>query len=108
MIAHVVAEREKARARGPSGELRVIGANGSWTAAAAAADPGLTGGGVPPAASSPADTAAAPAVPVAMDRDARPWLDLVDNLRALGIEQVSERKSCEMRGGRGRGPATVT
>lgn len=31
------------------------------------------------------------AVQVAMDRDVRPWLDLVDNLRALGIEQVRAR-----------------
>lgn len=52
---------------------------------AAKMDVGATGGGRVVEIEA---AGASSAVGVAMDRDVRPWLDLMDKLRAFGIEKV--------------------
>lgn len=63
--------------------------NGGLSASAGEANGNGAPAAIPVAAlvTSP-DSADVSAVEVAMDRDVRPWIDLIDSLRSFGIEQV--------------------
>lgn len=80
---------------GASGATAMV--NGGLSASAGEANGNGAPAAIPVAAlvTSP-DSADVSAVEVAMDRDVRPWIDLIDSLRSFGIEMVRSNR------GRGR------
>jgi len=86
----------------PAVAASAVGNGGGGDAVGGAS--GATGG-----VAAPADAGAGTSVmSVGLDRDVRPWLDLIDKLRAFGIEQVRGATGLEGWGRRGEGAVVMT